>query len=231
MSEVKVRNLGPKVKLIGQTKIDRSVMSSFFEEEGINVNGSIFDGELDGELLSEFAGRLCYMAFNRVRPFDGEYTQNYLKNIIKEKHFSVLEHMSFNFLVTNISRACSHELVRHRIASYSQLSQRYVRHDGTFVVPATMNNEKTLALLSACYAGYLEEIESCKLPIKEAHNNARYLLPESATTKIVCTFNMRSLVNLITLRTAPGAAEEIRMMVSEMAALTSDFVAVPSTLE
>lgn len=150
-------------------------------------------------------------------------------------HASPTEHAYFTFGIEGISRACSHQLVRHRIASYSQQSQRYV--DGTrfdFVTPPEIaKNEKALAayekalkveadaykeIRDALAVGYInekcpdkysgtdEEIinaykaddkKSCNAFIKKANEDARFILPNASTTKIVCTFNARSLQNFL----------------------------------
>lgn len=92
-------------------------------------------GRYDGQALAEFAGRACYQAFERKRP-ETATNKGYLANIQKQSHWSVLEHAQATFYIQGVSRALTHELVRHRHMSYSQLSQRYVdSSDVKFVVP------------------------------------------------------------------------------------------------
>ena len=169
-------------------------------------------------------------------------------------HASPTEHAYFTFGIEGISRACSHQLVRHRIASYSQQSQRYV--DGTrfdFVTPPEIaKNEKAFAayekalkveadaykeIRDALAVGYInekcpdkysgtdEEIinaykaddkKSCNAFIKKANEDARFILPNASTTKIVCTFNARSLQNFFAHRCCNRAQWEIREVAEQM---------------
>lgn len=97
--------------------------------------------QFDGQAVAEFAGRACYQSFNRPNPKTAT-NKGYLHHIQEQKHDNVLEHASAGFYITGISRTCSHELVRHRHFTYSQLSQRYVDgKDSLFVVPQAIINE------------------------------------------------------------------------------------------
>src|SRR5690625_2490620 len=102
------------------------------------------DTDVPGEALAEFAGRICYLSFGPDAGFEGGHklikgrtsNKEYLDNILNVRHGSVLEHANWTFLFEGISRALTHELVRHRHFSYSQLSQRYVdESDVAFVLP------------------------------------------------------------------------------------------------
>ena len=97
----------------------------------------------DGERLAEFAGRLCYMS---QRNPAGRSTREYLQNILKQGHGSVLEHANYSLLLEGISRSLTHELVRHRAGfAYSQLSQRYVdESEAAFVVPPAIIGDEAL---------------------------------------------------------------------------------------
>lgn len=110
----------PKVYVIAQTRMNLNEVESFLQRNEFNPYRT--DGS-PAESLAEVAGRNCYQSFNSPRPGG---TKGYIGHILEVGHGSVLEHASWTFLVENISRSLSHELVRHRIASYSQLSQRYV---------------------------------------------------------------------------------------------------------
>lgn len=141
-----------------------------------------FDLELGNDFkpadkIPELAGRLCYMSFNKPRPGGNEA---YLKHIKEERHGSVLEHTVFSFVFTGVSRALSHELVRHRSGfSYSQLSQRYVdSSDVDFVVPLELQTEVTLA--NAALTGFIESQLDRRL--RSYGDNARELLQMNQDT-------------------------------------------------
>ena len=97
-----------------------------------------------GQALVEFAGRACYQSWSKPNPRTAT-NASYLKHIIDVGHFSVLEHASVSFYITGISRSCTHELIRHRHFSYSQLSQRYVpENDAQVVVPPGLEDDPEL---------------------------------------------------------------------------------------
>src|SRR5690554_342524 len=103
----------------------------------------------DADLLAEFAGRSCYQSFHKPNP-KTEANQDYLRNILNQGHFSVLEHASATFYVTGVSRALTHELIRHRHLSYSELSQRFVNvEDAEVVIPPALRDRKSTRLNSS----------------------------------------------------------------------------------
>ena len=110
----------PTVYLVGRQQLDRPELARFLADHGVAWSS---DSDRPAEGLTETAGRLCYMSFAAPRPGGNAA---YLANILKSGHGSVFEHAVWNFVVTGVSRSLTHELVRHRHASYSQLSQRYV---------------------------------------------------------------------------------------------------------
>jgi thymidylate synthase (FAD) len=178
----------------------------------------------DGERLAEFAGRLCYMSqHNPV----GRETREYLDNIKKQGHGSVLEHANYSILIEGVSRSLTHELVRHRAGfAYSQLSQRYVDEShAAFVVPPAIIGDSILE------AAWHEQIESAQRAYvslveqlmeryawvtdkvhrrKMAREAARGVLPNSTETKIVVTGNARAWRTMLELRSSEGAEMEIR---------------------
>ena len=202
------------------------------------------------------AAKLCYSPSGIEDIRDGlteEKTAAFIDMLSDLGHASPIEHASFTFGIEGISRACSHQLVRHRIASYSQQSQRYV--DGTkfdFVTPPEIKNneraynayKKVIDLQSDAYreirdalvTGYIlgecpelegsdEEIaEQYKAEhkaqynayVKKANEDARFVLPNACTTKIVCTFNTRSLENFFAHRCCNRAQWEIREVAEQM---------------
>ncbi|MCX6775428.1 MAG: FAD-dependent thymidylate synthase [Candidatus Micrarchaeota archaeon] len=142
-----------------------------------------------------------------------------LKEIIKSGHASVTEHVSFTFSVSGVSRALTHELVRHRMASYTQQSQRYVRVSGedAFVIPATIKaSEKASKLFKAALSeirkNYDELIET-GIPVEDA----RYILPNATKTTITITMNGRELLHFFSLRCCERAQWEIRELAEMMA--------------
>ncbi|MGH9418733.1 MAG: FAD-dependent thymidylate synthase, partial [Thermoanaerobaculia bacterium] len=114
---------------------------SFIEPEHLRVHW--LGDSTDGEKLAEFAGRLCYMSQKNPA---SRATREYLENIKKQGHGSVLEHANYSVLLEGVSRSLTHELVRHRAGfAYSQLSQRYVdESDANFVVPPAIVGDETL---------------------------------------------------------------------------------------
>ncbi|MDH7555640.1 MAG: FAD-dependent thymidylate synthase [Candidatus Methanosuratincola sp.] len=177
----------------------------------------------DPERAAAAAARQCYSKFSATKAY-GELTQEEIKRllrkIISSGHLSVLEHDSFTFVVEGISRACSHQLVRHRIASYSQQSQRYVKFDELeFIIPDSILNDEESKRM------FLEGLEGCKETYRRLlakgipAEDARYILPQASPTKIVLTMNARSLLNFFELRCCLSAQWEIRRVAEEMLAL------------
>lgn len=166
------------------------------------------------------AARLCY-SDNSISELEekveGIDKAKFLSKILGMGHLSVLEHASFSFGIDGISRVTSHQLVRHRLASYSQQSQRYVKFDSPeFVLPDTIGSdpEKSArfeAMLSSIYTLYSDLVDE-GVPAEDA----RYLLPNAACTKIVVTMNARELLHFFRLRGCERAQWEIREMAIEM---------------
>ena len=180
----------------------------------------------DGERLAEFAGRLCYMS--QKNPANRS-TREYLENIKKQGHGSVLEHANYSLLLEGVSRSLTHELVRHRAGfAYSQLSQRYVdERDAAFVIPPAIIGDDALvatwkAQIESAQATYVELVEKLidryrwvddKVHRRKmAREAARGVLPNSTETKIVVTGNARAWRTMLELRSSEGAEFEIRRM-------------------
>lgn len=180
---------------------------------------------LDADYLAEFAGRLCYQSWDRPNPATAT-NEGYLTNIIGQQHFSVLEHASATFYVADISRACSHELVRHRHLSFSQVSQRYVDESKAVFVPnravsiAAMRDGINLAQLATdmrdAYVLIYERLVKEGATRKEARQAARWVLPNATETKLVVTGNMRAWRDVIAKRNSPHADVEIRELAYEI---------------
>lgn len=210
----------------------------------------------DAEKVVAMAAKLCYSASDITNIKDGldeDNTSRFINMLSDLGHGSPFEHASFTFGIEGISRACSHQLVRHRIASYSQQSQRYV--DGTkfeFVTPPEIEKnerayeayKKVIDMQSEAYkeirdalaVGYIKEVKpelngsdeeilnafkaedknKYNSFIKKANEDARFVLPNACTTKIICTFNVRSLSNFFAHRCCNRAQWEIREVAEQM---------------
>ncbi len=127
----------PRVYLVGHSDCDPEAVARFIGDEGLTWEPTTDDA---CDHLPELAGRLCYMSFARPRPGGNEA---YIGHIKEVGHGSVLEHATFNLIITGVSRSLTHELVRHRVGfSYSQLSQRFVdESDVAFVVPPALQED------------------------------------------------------------------------------------------
>ena len=180
----------------------------------------------DGERLAEFAGRLCYMSQHNPA---NRSTRDYLENIKKQGHGSVLEHANYSLLLEGVSRSLTHELVRHRAGfAYSQLSQRYVdESEACFVVPPAIAGDD---LLEGAWRMQIESAQAAYVALvaqlmerygwvadkvhrrKMAREAARGVLPNSTETKIVVTGNARAWRTMLELRSSEGAELEIRRL-------------------
>jgi thymidylate synthase (FAD) len=172
------------------------------------------------EKIVAAAARLCYSASSIEDLMGRERSEqeSLLQKVIGLGHLSVLEHAVFSFGVEGISRACSHQLVRHRLASYSQQSQRYVSHTDRFeaVIPESVSKVPELA---SRFESMLDQIHLLYRDMVEAGipaEDARFLLPNAATTKIVITMNARELRHFFLLRCCRRAQWEIQVMAKEM---------------
>jgi thymidylate synthase (FAD) len=199
----------------------------------------------DGEKLAEFAGRLCYMSQKNPA---SRATREYLENIKKQGHGSVLEHANYSLLLEGVSRSLTHELVRHRAGfAYSQLSQRYVdESQANFVVPPAIVGDEILekewrAQVDEAQRSYVRLVEHLMERYgwvadkvhrrKMSREAARGVLPNSTETKIVVTGNARAWRTMLELRASEGAELEIRrcavaiikMLFQESPAFFSDF--------
>ncbi|WP_432836272.1 FAD-dependent thymidylate synthase [Dactylosporangium sp. CA-092794] len=178
-----------------------------------------------GQALAEFAGRACYQSWGKPNPATAT-NAGYLRHILEVGHLSVLEHGSVTFYLTGVSRSFTHELIRHRHFSYSQLSQRYVPGRETQMVePAVVAEDPALhktfveaseAALRA-YNELLEgleakfaDVENGTLRRKQARQAARAVLPNAAETRVVVTGNYRAWRHFVTMRATEAADVEIR---------------------
>ncbi|MFT3900242.1 MAG: FAD-dependent thymidylate synthase [Gordonia sp. (in: high G+C Gram-positive bacteria)] len=178
-----------------------------------------------GEALIEFAGRACYESWDKPNPRTASNT-GYLRHVLEVGHTSLFEHATATFYITGISRSCSHELIRHRHFSYSQLSQRFVpEHDSSVVAPPAIRGDAELeamflAATEESRAAYVEllakleakfaDVPNAILRRKQARQAARAVLPNATETKIVVTGNYRAWRHFIGMRATEHADVEIR---------------------
>lgn len=191
------------------------------------LSSGIADDEiavLSADELAEFAGRACYESWDRPN-MDTATNRAYLANIIRQAHFSVLEHASATFYITGVSRSLTHELIRHRHLSFSQLSQRFVDPytDDPVVPPAVRPEDDLVCDLENLMVDAVDLYETIYSRLseqgysrKEAREAARAVLPNCTETAIVVTGNMRAWRDVIAKRSAPGADAEIRELASDL---------------
>jgi len=168
----------------------------------------------NAEKLIEEAGRTAYQSFDKITD---DSASKFIRRLIKMGHESVLEHAIASFHISNVSRTFSHQLVRHRLASFTQKSQRYYREsEFKYVEPESIkNNESAHAIFKSimeyCNVGY----NSLKdLGLK--NEDCRFCLPEATQTELVITTNFREWRHIIKLRTDKAAQWEIRNVCTEI---------------
>ena len=170
----------------------------------------------NAEAICAAAGKSCYSEKSSMELVDAPNPGKVLGKIVGMGHHSVIEHAVFTFSVEGVSRSLTHQLVRHRVASFSQQSQRYVSMDKpTYVVPETVEKDPELKeefdrIMTEIWASYNRLVE--KIPPEDA----RYVLPNACTTNITITMNARELIHFFSLRCCNRAQWEIREMADEM---------------
>ena len=216
--------LEPKVYLTSQTQFNYDMFIQFLLDEGIDVEGSL-RGESDAECTVEAAARLCYMSYGKGR----RDSKSFINNILNAKHGSVLEHVTYGFIISGVSRTLTHELVRHRAGfAFSQLSQRfYDEASANFVIPPIyLDYDIDTRVIKADFTDALEAYKcnvqrlqsltpqlakstKARKAVKEA---ARAVLPNATETKIYVTANVRSWRHFLELRGSVYADPEIRRL-------------------
>lgn len=186
----------------------------------------------DPERAVAVAARLCYApvgAAELMEAMDDESVRRVLRTIMNSGHYSTLEHATYTFAIDGVSRAMTHQLVRHRLASYNQQSQRYVSYaeDPSFIVPPAVDADPAVreAFLAGCASAFLSYREAIEAGV--APEDARYLLPNAMETKIVVTMNIRELLHFFELRCCRRAQWEIRevaLAMLELAEPTAPYI-------
>jgi len=226
----------PEVYIVGKQIVQHAELGRFLADHGVSWES---DSEIPAEILTETAGRVCYMSFQKPRPGGNAA---YLTHIKEVGHGSVLEHAVWNLLITGVSRSLTHELVRHRAGmSYSQLSQRYVDESvAEYVEPDVIANDPELhavwlEAVGQAHAAYVKlagmlnakladpaAATAAMLPPdadrttrrKTARQAARSVLPNATETKIFVTANARALRHFLEQRGSAFAEPEIRKLAS-----------------
>ena len=172
------------------------------------------------EKLIEEAGRTCYLSLSKITD-DSE--RNFIRSAIKRGHHSILEHASASFRILGASRSFTHQLVRHRIASFSQQSQRYVDEaEFNYIVPPDIAcNETALAV----YREFIENSRETYAKFRELgikKEDARFILPNALESQIVFSANFREFRSVFNLRLDKAAQWEIRRVCLEMLKILQD---------
>lgn len=167
------------------------------------------------------ACRTCYSADSPQNIFDNADDETKMlklvKKVISSGHLSTIEHIQVSFAVSNISRSCSHQLVRHRHMSFSQKSQRYVKENQfEYLIPQTINSNEEL---KEKFVSFMEEISKTYNDFIEAGipaEDARAVLPNACATSMVVSTNLRELIHVANLRLCSRAQTEIRLLIKAM---------------
>lgn len=217
-----------KVYVIARPRFDKKALSEFLADMGASWKRT--EKSTESEQIVEVAGRVCYMSFGKAQ--SSRTNAEYIQNLIEMGHESVLEHVSWTFVITGVSRGFSHQLVRHRVGiSFSQLSQQY--HDereANFVEPSLirLSEEAHSAWETAVQTtkrAYIELMQFLQTEKKEStdlfqkkerlraiRTAARSILPNATETTIVVTANARALRTFLKLRGAIIGDEEMRIV-------------------
>lgn len=196
----------PEVTLIAHTAITAAAGGMMEQAAG------------DMDTLAEQAGRACYRAEHKPNPATAANV-DYLANIIRQQHTSVLEHASASFYITGVSRAFLAEITRHRHLSFSVQSQRFVDESKASIVvpPAMRGHERVEMMLDESmgeardtYVGLVDALTGIGLPRKQAREAARAVLPNMTEVRMVVTGNCRSWRDVLSRRLDPSADAEMR---------------------
>jgi thymidylate synthase (FAD) len=227
----------PAVYLVARPQFDAERFLAFLQHE--NERWQRSEGATPSEEIVEAAGRICYMSFgDRQAP---RSNAEYIAHLITMGHESVLEHVSWSFLVTGVSRAFTHQLVRHRVGvAFSQLSQQYHdESDATFVMPSQV------ARSAAAEAAWQQAVTAARVAYRELRDAlappstattedarrearrawrsaARSILPNATETKLFMTANARALRHLLAVRGTVVGDEEMRQVMAQILRLVRD---------
>lgn len=221
-----------KVYLVGRPNLDMEALLSFLRNEGVTWKRDT--GAREAEEIVEVAGRICYMSFGENQ--SPRTNAEYIRRLVVMGHESVLEHVTWTFVVTGVSRGFTHQLVRHRAGfAFSQLSQQY--HDDTdaeFVEPSQLRQipsalaawQRSVQVAKEAYRDILESLQEARaetgldLQAREIRrairSAARSVLPNATETKVMLTANARALRHFLRVRGSIPGDEEMRSVAAEL---------------
>ena len=229
-----MRNVEPEVFLVARPEADYEAIAAYLLEVGGERWLERLDRDQldnDAQNLAEFAGKMCYRSWEpglnpNVRKVRDDQAK-YLENILRSGHGSVLEHLSFTFVLHNVSRVFTHELVRHRPGTaISQESLRFVRldelpfwfPDWALQDPELMKHATALLTEMEGFQQWMAShfrLDDDGVPFHEKKHKTSFMrrfAPDGVATGLVWTANIRALRHTIEMRTDPGAEEEIRLV-------------------
>src|SRR5580658_1395484 len=233
-----MKRVHPEVFLVSRPQLDYQALAAYLSEVGGESWLMRLDRDDlgDAQSLAEFAGKICYRAWepglnpNVVRVRNDH--QAYLENILRQAHGSVLEHAMFGFVLHNVSRVVTHELVRHRPGvAISQESLRFVRlSDIPFWFPQWAQGDDELMKRATALLGQMEEfqhwmaghfgLDEPGLRFEEKKHKTSFMrrfAPDGVATGLLWSANIRTLRHTIEARTDQGAEEEIRLLFGKIA--------------
>jgi thymidylate synthase (FAD) len=202
-SREKMQRAGLQVKLLDMSKDPLSLLYKAYRQ----CYSSGWAGDMMGEDINE------------------ERKEAFIREMMNFGHDSPLEHVKFTFAIKGVSRVLTHQLVRHRIASYSQQSQRYVDMENfKYVIPPSIAGDEVLQYefkklmdqIQRSYSILLERFREKGIVGEKAHEDARFIIPQAAETKIVVTMNCRELLHFFNQRCCNRAQWEIRALAKKM---------------
>jgi thymidylate synthase (FAD) len=204
-----------KVELIAYTALEADVLGdTVIEDLGMDLD----DNATGLESLIEFGGRGCYKSYRKPNE-KTRANRDYIANIIKQKHLSVLEHASVSFYVEGVSRSLTHELIRHRHFSFSQESQRFVKYDESsrpVVHPTLAEDQFLVDSLNDHWRNSIDRYQQAYHRLtqwgytrKQAAEAAREFLPNASPTSLVVSGNLRAWYEYLPKRNSPSADAQI----------------------
>jgi len=196
----------------------------------VKLNVKLLDVTQNAMSIIYASCRQCYSAKFAGEIFEEEKGNpekqaKFIQKVIESGHESPLEHVKFTFAIEGVSRSLTHQLVRHRIASYSQQSQRYVRAtDFNYIIPPSIERDeilkeefvKTMREIQSSYNKLIDRFKEKGIVGEQANQDARFVLPQAVETKIVVTMNCRELLHFFEQRCCMRAQWEIRNLANKM---------------
>ena len=206
----------PHVQLIGHTQLSNDLVPGGVRS---NIQMDPQEGATDAETVIEYAGRSCYRSFHRPNPATHKVSDYLERTLFDQKHFSIAEHVQITVEVTGVSRAWTHEMVRHRAFKFSQESQRFIDMENFDVVlpPAFRGDwvlegevDEAMNGVAEAYRRIVEELLSRGKTRKQAREAARAILPNATATGIVISGDIRSWIFMLDRRLRPDADAEFQ---------------------